>query len=116
MWRAQPNRLTSRIFVWIVFQSVAADEVDVHQEVLHCQVLLGVNLGHHGGEVHRLANHLQVVWHLTHGTAGVLQRGLCVSVSVSPYLLDVDWFTKYVKSFVRGEALGHIPEKEPELT
>lgn len=56
--------LTSRILVGIVFQSVIADEVDVHEEVLHRQVLVGVDLGHDSGQVHRLPDDLQVVRHL----------------------------------------------------
>lgn len=59
------SALTSRVLVRIVFQSVTADEVNVPQEVLHSQVLVRVNLGHGGGQVHRLPNDLQVVRHLT---------------------------------------------------
>ncbi len=31
------------------------------------------------------------------------------------YLLNVNWLAEDVKTLVSGQALGHVPEKEPEL-
>lgn len=32
------------------------------------------------------------------------------------YLLNIDWFAEDVKTLVSSQALGYIPEKEPELS
>lgn len=42
-------------------------------------------------------------------------REIPVSESIVTYLLNVNWLAEDVKTFVSGQALGHVPEKEPEL-
>lgn len=59
--------------VRIVFERIRADEIDVVQELFGAVVFVYVHFGHHGLEVHRLLNYIQIVrnlgkniwrWHL----------------------------------------------------
>lgn len=50
--------------VWVVLQGVAADEEDVIKEGTGGAVLVQVNVGHHGTQIHRILDNIIIIWNL----------------------------------------------------
>lgn len=62
--------------VWVVFEGILPDEIHVLKELFDRPILVEVNLRKNCWQVHRLLDHISVIWYLNHRTKKLLLVGI----------------------------------------
>lgn len=118
--------------VWVIFEGILPDEIHILEELFYCAILVKVNLRENGWQIHRILDHISIIWYLVHSTKAVVKRdskrqrhikpaetfpsGNLYQITAENYLFQINRFCKSLEAFILGEAVGDITEEQTELS